>query len=550
MKSRLNTIKAWNAGKSFLQILFIFLLITQIHFAQWQKQTNGLPVTWGGGSAIDASDSNNVVFSASWYDFNNSKMWYDMYNTTDGGILWHKVGLPDSLEEAAIDVSIIGSSHFWVATELGKIVATTDAGLSWTVQFADGSKTQFMNYIEMFDEMNGVAMGDAPFPLQKKLAVFLRTTDGGINWVQSSDTTLIDVFSGDTWRRLDFINPEVGYFYESGINPQKLLKTTDGCASWSETNYAGSATVIKCFDENIMLVQSRIFTPVSFSKISKTIDGGDTWTETQLGDKWGNDFEFIPGDASKVFFTDSYKLFFSSDTGKTWQEVFVDSIDLMGRDIVFPDQNHGWILGDSGRVYKSNTGGIMVPVELTSFTATSNDKEVILNWSTATELNNQGFEVQRKFGSNDFVTVGSIKGHGTTTFPNQYTFVDKILIPGKYFYRIKQIDFGGKYEYSQTVEINWSPFTAYKLEQNYPNPFNPSTKIKYSIPSAGTQRAVSVQLKVYDILGNEVATLVNEEKPAGNYEVQFNGSKLSNGVYFYRIQADSFTETKKMMVLK
>jgi hypothetical protein len=197
----------------------------------------------------------------------------------------------------------------------------------------------------------------------------------------------------------------------------------------------------------------------------------------------------------------------------------------------------------------------MVPVELTSFTATSNDKEVILNWSTATELNNQGFEVQRKFGPNDFMTVGSIRGHGTTTSPNQYTFVDKILNPGKYFYRIKQIDFGGKYDYSQTVEIYWSPFASYKLEQNYPNPFNPSTKIKYSIPSAnspllGGARGGLVTLKVYDILGNEIATLVNEVKPAGNYEVEVNVSKLSSGVYFYKLQTGSFTQTKKMIVLK
>ena len=108
------------------------------------------------------------------------------------------------------------------------------------------------------------------------------------------------------------------------------------------------------------------------------------------------------------------------------------------------------------------------PVELTSFTATANGKEVTLNWSTATELNNQGFEVQRKFGNNDFVSVGSIKGHGTTTSPNNYTFVDKLTDAGKYFYRLKQINFGGKYEYSQVVEVNWRPFTTYKLEQNYP----------------------------------------------------------------------------------
>ncbi|OGU36537.1 MAG: hypothetical protein A2315_01820 [Ignavibacteria bacterium RIFOXYB2_FULL_35_12] len=187
----------------------------------------------------------------------------------------------------------------------------------------------------------------------------------------------------------------------------------------------------------------------------------------------------------------------------------------------------------------------VVPVELTSFTATANGKEVALNWSTATELNNQGFEVQRKFGSNDFATIGSVKGNGTTTSPNQYTYVDRLIDPGKYFYRLKQIDFDGKFEYSQTVEINWSPFITYKLEQNYPNPFNPSTKISWQFPVSSWQT-----LKVYDVIGNDVATLVDEFRPAGNYEVEFTASNLASGIYFYQLKTGSLIETKKMILLR
>ncbi len=188
----------------------------------------------------------------------------------------------------------------------------------------------------------------------------------------------------------------------------------------------------------------------------------------------------------------------------------------------------------------------IVPVELTSFTATANGKEVTLNWSTATELNNQGFEVQRKFGSNDFVTIGSVKGHGTTTSPNNYTYVDKLTDAGKYFYRLKQIDYDGKYEYSQIVEVNWSPFITYKLEQNYPNPFNPTTTIGFGIPEKG-----SVRLSVLNILGEEIKVLLNEEKEAGYHSIDFNGSDLPSGVYFYRIlAAKDFVSTKKMILLK
>ena len=332
-----------NSRLLFLITLIISFCSTFIN-AQWQKQTNGLPNTWNLGWAIDASDSNNILITTS----------SGLFGTTDGGGNWSKIEFPDTIIETAIDVSIINESHYWAATDLGKIIATTDAGKNWTVQFNDESKTQFMNYIEMFDEMKGVAMGDAPFPLQKKTAVFLKTTDGGNTWIQSSDTTLIDVYSGDTWRRLDFVNPKLGYFYESGITPQKLLKTTNGCENWQNTYYPGAATVLKCYNENIVLAHS-----ILPAGISRTTNGGNSWEESAFRGGWGNDFEFIPGDASKVFFTDHDKLFFSSDTGKTWQEVFVDTIELMGRDIVFPDQNHGWILGDSGRVYKTNTGGVI-----------------------------------------------------------------------------------------------------------------------------------------------------------------------------------------------
>lgn len=185
------------------------------------------------------------------------------------------------------------------------------------------------------------------------------------------------------------------------------------------------------------------------------------------------------------------------------------------------------------------------PVELTSFTASATDMEVTLNWSTATELNNQGFEVQRKFGSNDFVTVGSVKGHGTTTSPNQYSFVDKLIDGGKYFYRLKQIDFDGTFEYSNEIEVEVRTLDKFTLEQNYPNPFNPTTVIGYVL-----QEKSSAKLTLLNALGEEIAVLVNEEQDIGFHKVEFDGSKLTSGVYFYRLQAGNFVETKKMLLLR
>ena len=124
-------------------------------------------------------------------------------------------------------------------------------------------------------------------------------------------------------------------------------------------------------------------------------------------------------------------------------------------------------------------------------------------------------------------------------------------------YRLKQIDFDGKFEYSEIITVEMlhatSLPTEFRLEQNYPNPFNPTTTIKYSIPSviaSGAKQSLGVTLKVYDILGNEVATLVNEQKGAGNYKANFNASNLVSGIYFYKIQAGSFNQVRKMILVK
>lgn len=187
---------------------------------------------------------------------------------------------------------------------------------------------------------------------------------------------------------------------------------------------------------------------------------------------------------------------------------------------------------------------VIVPVELTSFAAASDKNDVILTWDTATELNNQGFEIQRKI-TGEFERVGFVEGKGTTTEAQNYLFRDKDLLSGNYTYRLKQTDFDGSFAYSDEVEIEISQPNVFYLGQNYPNPFNPSTNIKYSIPVDG-----NVTLKMYDILGEEVSTLVNEYQQAGTFDVVFDGSNLSSGVYYYQLTSGELTSTKKMMLTK
>ncbi|MEO8664439.1 MAG: T9SS type A sorting domain-containing protein [Ignavibacteria bacterium] len=193
----------------------------------------------------------------------------------------------------------------------------------------------------------------------------------------------------------------------------------------------------------------------------------------------------------------------------------------------------------------------VLPVELASFTSSTNKNTVALTWATTRETNNQGFDIERSVvGTTDWSKAGYVAGNGTVTETKNYTFSERLSAPGHYSYRLKQIDFNGNVEYfvlNGEVEVGIP--SVYSVSQNYPNPFNPSTKIDYDIPYDG-----KVSILLYDISGREVGKLVNEVKTAGYYTVQFNASNLSSGMYFYRITAQgnsqNFTQTKKMVLIK
>ncbi|MCE7858044.1 MAG: T9SS C-terminal target domain-containing protein, partial [Ignavibacteria bacterium CHB3] len=186
-----------------------------------------------------------------------------------------------------------------------------------------------------------------------------------------------------------------------------------------------------------------------------------------------------------------------------------------------------WWAVDNICIYGSDP----IPVELTSFTATANLGAVELNWITATETNNRGFEVQRSAGG-EFETIAFVEGHGTTTQTNAYSYTDKTVGTGSYSYRLKQVDFDGTFEYSNVVEVEVAVPAEFALDQNYPNPFNPSTKIAFRLAVDS-----KVSLKVFDILGQEVTSLVNGNLVAGGHSVDFDASSLNSGVYLYRIEA-------------
>jgi photosystem II stability/assembly factor-like uncharacterized protein len=402
--------------------------------ASWKAVSTGLTRTWIQAWAIDACDSNMAVISV-----------YppQTFQTSDGGNTWREMAVAAPAEEP-IDLSMVDNSHIWLCTDQGRIYRTTDGGVSWAVQFYDTSKTDFFNYIKMFDLNSGVAEGDGP---PTAPAFVLKTTDGGDHWTEVPNT--LEGTSGSTWRRISFVNPNVGYFFVSGYGPQGLFKTTDGGVSWSQTSYPGYAWVIKFYDHDLGLA-------ISLNHLGyRTTDGGSTWLSfASPHAEYGSDIEFVPGNPSEVWMTDNSGLYFSRDTGRTWNEQ--PSVSG-GRDIIFVNDKCGWLLGDDGVLYRTTTGGLVGVVD-----------------------------------------------RGAPTRPETFS-----------------------------------------LRQNYPNPFNPTTTIEFSLSHSGY-----VTLKVFNLLGAEVATVLARNLTAGSHSVGWNAANFPSGVYFYRLQTGEFLQTKKLLVLR
>lgn len=314
---------------------------------------------------------------------------------------------------------------------------------------------------------------------------------------------------------------------------------------------------IKIYDtfQNNQL-QAELFSQTGYAQFSgfRTVDlsqllflegGNDFYVYLELSDG-GHPFDRT-SEVPVLLVTDSYLTIVNSTShpkesfywdGSQWQDMYYYA-------------DPPWPAGTANLCIKALTvDEDNVPVELTSFNAVNEGADIRLNWSTATETNNNRFEIERRSLNKEigkWTLIGYKEGKGTTTEAQHYTFVDHIkgINAASLEYRLKQVDFNGSFSYSNIVRVDNIGPDRFMLMQNYPNPFNPVTVIQYSL---GSRQYVSI--KVFDILGNEVAALVNEEKPVGNFEVEFDAGNLSSGIYYYTIITDKFVYTKKMMLLK
>ena len=381
-----------------------------------------------------------------------------------------------------------------------------------------------MHSIYFSDPSNGWVVGSS--------AATFHTTNSGETWFQQFPTSGFWLFS------IFFIDSQTGW--TGGGMLGQIMKTTNGGSTWFPQTIPTNDRMMSIY----FLDKNNGWAVGAGGRIVKTTNGGNTWFLIPSG---------VVQELRSVQFADVNEgwavglggvILHSIDGGASWSiQNSNTSENLFG--VSFVNNVQGWVAGENGTLLVTNNGG--VPVELVSFTADVNGYLVNLSWITVSELNNQGFEIERK--TTDYrKKIGFVNGNGTTTEMQYYSFTDNIRLVNnveKIYYRLKQIDFDGTYEYSNEVAIEILQPDSYLLKQNYPNPFNPSTIISWQLAESNF-----VTLMVYDVLGNEVVSLINEEKSAGNFEVEFNASALSSGIYYYKLVVGDFVDMKKMILLK
>jgi photosystem II stability/assembly factor-like uncharacterized protein len=448
--------------------------------------------------------------------------------TTDGGNTWTR--MPFNFGFQVFSLAMPAAATWYAGTGNNKIFKTTDAGETWVVQAQPITGTTHDFYeIGYSDENNLYASG-----LGGKL---IKTTNGGTTW-----TEVVNPFGSSAIYDMHVFDPLT--VVAVGITA-KAYKTTDGGTTWNAltTGVPGNYFSVEFLNNSFGVIVG--FSSGSAPQVTITTDGGTTWVPSSLPSEF-DVFASVWGigilDQNRIWISDlNGEIGYTTDGGTTWSRAKpFSSNGLYDISIVGSDM---WIAGNGGTIIKGFSDPT-IPVELVSFTYSKTSDAIVLNWKTATETNNKGFEIERKSTGN-WEVIAFISGAGNSVTPIDYSFADNDYQSGTISYRLKQIDYDGTVAYSAVIEVDASMPFEFSLGQNYPNPFNPSTTIKYSVPVNGM-----VNIKVYDMIGRSSLVLVNQVMEAGEHSLTFDASKLSSGVYFYELTSGSFRAVKKMILIK
>lgn len=436
-----------------------------------------------------------------------------LYKTTDGGESWEK----KQTGPGGFSINFIDGLTGFIGNNNGSIQKTTDGGASWYAANSDPSAGQITKFLFWNDSV-GCALGGK----------VLKTTDKGESWI-AKDGGGTSIF---------FIDTLVGWITRLNAYP---LKTTDGGEIWIEKSQLidlRDSRDVYFLDQNIGWVISHNIG----RKLFKTTNGGISFFNV-LGISGPFNFNYFPNKFHWLINgTQKYE---TVDSGNIWVEI-TSSIPIGFNKFHAPTEAIGYAIGSTGVILKY-IDSLLVPVELSSFTGDVINGGVRLKWSTVTEVNNKGFYIEKSFDKIIWGEVGFKKGSGTTTENNFYSFTDKEINSPQQFYRLKQVDFNGKHEYSEVIGIETDlNIQNFRLFQNYPNPFNSNTVISYQVPTKSF-----INISLYSVIGEKIYEIINEEKAEGIYKETFISTQIPSGVYFLKMKTSTgFSAINKITLIK
>jgi len=543
-------------------LIFFMLFLYNAFFFQTVSQTTWSQVTPAGTTAKNwtttAINSDGTIVIAGIYGKR-------LYISSDGGSNWSETQPAGDVDQNWKTTSISANGTIIITGVYeGRLYLSLNGGTNWSEVAPHGESTN-NNWKTTCMSSDGTTIVAGI----EGGRLYISTDSGG-TW----DETTPEGNASKSWYTSAM--SEDGSKIIAGVWGGWLHLSTDGGINWDVLDPIPEDDEKNKFWSSVSMSSngSKVIAGISGERLHFSSDMGANWTETQPAGNddfsWNTTAMSADGNYILAAIFEGYA-YLSTNSGNSWtqQEIGATSIMRWATSSISVDGSKA-IIGSSpsGRLYMTTSP---LPVELISFTGELiNDSIVLLKWETATEINNFGFQVQRTKekvqSENQWEEIGFVQGHGTTNSPKQYSFTDILdltLNPNLTCldYRLKQIDNDGTFAYSKVVTVDLTTITSvedeliyeFALEQNYPNPFNPSTTIKFTIPGVGDEnfRPLLTHLIVYDILGREIATLLNKELQPGNYEVNFDGSSLSSGMYFYWIDVgDKYNVVKKMLLLK
>ncbi len=519
--------------KSYTLLFLLIVLYCSLSFSQsyqWQLKQSGNSL--GGPIDVEKYNTDNVYYGSG----------NKIYKSTDRGETFTQMGtnIPGASSVKSVTLKDDAPGTMVVAVESSpndKIYKTTDYGQTWILTNDEGQMSYF-----------GIPVTQDPSHPDTLFTMI------GVNFKISTDF-------GSTWTTISSNFGPVNAPCDIEVFPDTniILIGDNGTGIFRSTNYGLTWTQVFSTSGEIPTIAVD-FTNPGVAWATKWGGGGGFLKSTDYGQTWVAQTSFSginmwgvhtnPNDGNEVF-SGCYSC------GSTWR---TKNGGLTWLQIPIPSSHYQVYITDSMSVYAAQSSGFykltspfFIPVELESFTAQLLENKVLLNWVTATEINNSGFDVQYSNDNQNFNSIAFVPGFGTTTEKHNYTYTIENLNNGIHYFRLKQIDYDGTETFTNVVEVSIenSIVKEFYLEQNYPNPFNPTTKISWQSPVGCWQ-----SLKVYDLLGNEVVTLVDEYREAGKYEIDFDAAETSRGVsfpsgiYIYKLQAGDFISTKKLTLIK